>query len=62
MSIWTELGWVGRIAVPQTGFPRGTTLVSVETFVSIVSVLKKTYPFKPQGSPLPYTDRPARPV
>ncbi len=56
MSVGTERGWVGRIAVPQTGFPCGTTLVSVGTFVSIVSVgtlvsvvpvLKKTYRCKP---------------
>ncbi len=35
MSVGKERGWVGRIPVPQTGFPCGTTLVSV------VSVLKK---------------------
>ncbi len=50
MSVGTERGWVRRIAVPQTGFPCGTTLVSIVsvgtlvsdvsigTFVSIVSV------------------------
>ena len=52
VSEGTERGWVGRIPVPQTGFPCGTTLVSVGTLVSIVSivsvvsVLKKTYPCK----------------
>jgi hypothetical protein len=41
VSVGTERGWVGRIAVPQTGFPCGTTLVSivsVGTFVSDVSI------------------------
>ncbi len=38
MSVGTEQGWVGRIPVPQTGCPCGTTLVSVGTLVSIVSV------------------------
>jgi hypothetical protein len=41
VSVGTERGWVGRIPVPQTGCPCGTTLVSivsVGTLVSIVSV------------------------
>ncbi len=63
MSVGTERGWVGRIAVPQTRCPCGTTLVSVVSIgtlvsivsvvsvVSIVSVLKKTYPCKPLWPP-----------
>ena len=63
MSVGTERGWVGRIAVPQTGCPCGTTLVSdvsvgtlvsdvsVGTLVSIVSILKKTYLCKVPTTP-----------
>ncbi len=56
----SEVGWgritcpPGRVPAPQTGCPCGTTLVSVGTLVSVVSVvsvLKKTYPCKPLWSP-----------
>ena len=39
MSVGTERGWVGRMPVPQIGFPCGMTLVSDVSNVSIVSVV-----------------------
>jgi hypothetical protein len=57
VSVGTERGWVGRIPVPQTGFPCGTKLVSVVSvgtlvsIVSVVSVLKKPTRVSPYGRP-----------